>query len=372
MMLFKGSSPRRFFLARPEQDSVEWFFCTPDGVQNVQEPPVKAGHPILVMLPDRFFFFHIPQHLQGKKRKVIHAAAELQLRHMFPAPCSGESMEVLDTGIDVLGCFRSRDLDGFVTMHKKLLLRAGAVTTPFLAGRAATVSRHIHSWTMHNNGDPRILVMENRLEYFFGDEQELELRIRDNGCSEPPAQLTISDIMQYASAAAVPWSSLRLQLPQITEVQSGSRTALKAAAVIFLTGIIFCSGELYKLQSLEQERDKWQTALEEVYTRALGPEYGPDPYGMLLYRADQAQNRRTMGVNFLEFMGRLSSAAPDNFLVHDLSLDTDSGTLQASIDSYDEMEKLLDSLSDLQGYSFTLEQADTAGDKVEITLRVRY
>ncbi|WP_291321883.1 hypothetical protein [Desulfonatronospira sp.] len=372
MSLFKRGSPREFYLARPEQGRVEWYFCTPEEVQEIEEPPASSRYPLLVMLPDRFFFFHIPEDLQGKKRKVMHAAAELQLRHLFPAPSGGESMEVLDTGIDVLGCFRSGELDAFVQQHKPLLLRASAVTTAFLGGRAATVNTNTHFWTMHNPGDPRMLVMDNRLEYFFGDEQELEQRVRDSGLSTSPALLTVQDVIQSVAANAVPWNSFKLQLSQISEVQSGSKLVLKAAAVLFLAGMLFCGGEIYKLRSLEMERAQWQTALEEVYTGALGPDYGSDPYGLLLYRAEQSRNTHRLGVDFMEFLGRLSRAAPESLLVHGFSLGIDSGRVQASLDNYEQMERFLENLNDAEGYSFTLDQAESAGDRVEITLRVRY
>ncbi len=372
LKLFNLSAPRDFYLLCFRQDRPVWELCTDDGKKEIEPPGKRPRLPVLAVIPDRFFFFYQPRGLQGKSRKHLRSGAELQIRHLFPAPAPGEDVGVMDTGTDILGYFRNAGLEEFLEKQRENLALANTITTPFLLGRAVMFSRETHAWTLHYPGESRILSIHGQLEYFFGDEEELQQRAGIHGLEEEPEHVQLDDLIQDLRLGNVPWNRFRLALPELEEERGETSVLFRAAAAVLFIGLLFCGGEFVRYQSLESQRSQWANALGSLYAEALGPDYGPDPYGMLMYRADQAGSRDERGLDFVDFLGRLSRAAPEDLQVQSISLRADSGTVQATIRDYDQMERFLESLEASENYDFTLDQADSSGERVRMTLRVRY
>lgn len=372
MRLFSISAPKRFYLVRFEQDRTVWELCSRWGREETEPPGKKTRLPVVAVIPDRFFFFYKPRNLKGKGRKNLRTGAELQLRHLFPAPGPGEDVGVLDTGDEILGYFRGSGLGDFLEKHRESLNLASTLTTPFLLARAVMSSRDYQAWTLHYPGDPRVLCVRDHLEYFYGDENELGQRLEGYGLEAEPEHVGFQDLIHDLSQGEVPWSRFRLTLPELEEERGETTLLFRAAAAVLVIGLLFCGGEFIRYQSLEAQRTQWEEALDSLYTQALGPDYGPDPYGMLMYRADQADSRDERGLDFVDFMGRISQAAPEGLRVENLALRRDSGTIQASIQDYDQMESFLDNLEASDNYDFTLDQADSSGERVRMNLRVSF
>lgn len=371
MKLFNLSKPRDFYLLTFVNDQPVWEQCTSGRTKKVDKPVKKSRLPILAVIPDRYFFFYLPRELRAKNRKTLLRAAGLQLRHVFPAGDQEQSPEVLDTGIHILGLFRSNDLDSFVARHRDELRLAGSVTTPFLLGLGVMTPDN-PEWVMRNPGDPIILAGPGRLEYFSGDGRELDQRMNTQGSGQKPALVSFGDLAAKLSGNPVPWARFRLTLPQFASGQGETGLILKSAVGLFIIGLLFCLGDFFKLRQVVLEKTKWEQELDILYVRALGPGYGPDPYGLLLYRADQAAGSSSPGLDFVDFLGRLSRAAPESLVVESMTLGMDSGTLRASLDSYEKMEKFLENLQRSQVYGFTLDQADSSGGKVNLVMSFRY
>jgi hypothetical protein len=372
MKLFNLSKPRDFYLLTFVNDQPVWEQCTSGRTKKVDKPVKKSRLPILAVIPDRYFFFYLPRELRAKNRKTLLRAASLQLRHIFPAGDQEQSPEVLDTGTHILGLFRSAELASFVDRHRDELSLAGCVTTPFLLGLAVTTQTDKPDWIMQNTGDPAILVGRDKLEYFSGDHRELDQRVRIHGPDPRPRAVQFEELTARLSKEPVSWNRFRITLPQLASGQGETGLILKSAMGLFIIGLLFCLGDFFKLRQVVQEKTKWEQELDILYVRALGPGYGPDPYGLLLYRADQAAGSSSPGLDFVDFLGRLSRAAPESLVVESMTLGMDSGTLRASLDSYEKMEKFLENLKQSQVYGFTLDQADSSGGKVNLVMSFRY
>jgi len=372
LKLFNLSAPRDFYLLSFRQDRPVWELCTDDGRNETEPPGKRPGLPVLAVIPDRFFFFYQPRGLQGKSRKHLRAGAEMQIRHLFPAPGPGEDVGVMDTGTDVLAYFRGAGLEEFLEKNRENLVLANTITTPFLLGRALMFSRKIPAWTMHYPGDFIILSVNGYLEYFFGDEEELKQRIRNHGLDQEPETVRMEDLVQDLRLGNVPWSRFRLTLAEMEEEGGQTRLLFRAAVGVLVVGLLFCGGELVRYKHLDSQRTQWEYALDSLYIEALGQDYGPDPYGMLLYRAELAGSRGEQGPDFVNFLGILSRAATGDLRIENLALRADSGTVQATIRDYDQMEKFLANLENSEHYDFTLDQADSSGGLVRMILRVSY
>jgi len=370
--MFKFTPQKNFYLLSFFRDKPSWELFSRNGSQKVDRPVRNSGIPVLAVIPDRYFFFYIPRGLQGKNRRYSREATSLQLSHLFPSPGQGENLGVLDTGNEILGFFRRADFGHFLEQNKDDLAMAGTVTTSFLLGRALMAAENTSSWYICNPGDPLILVREDRLDYFCGDDQELKTRLGGGDSEQNPLCTGYAELVSRLLYAAVPWNRFRFSIPELEAEHGETKFLTRTAAVILLAGLLFCAGEILKLASARSHKNTWENALDSLYSSALGPDYGSDPYGLLLYRASLTRNKERSGPDFADLLRTLSSAAPDSLVVESLSMGIDSGLIRAYIGSYDEMENFINRLKDNDGYSFTLDQADSADGSVNLILRVNY
>ncbi len=372
MNLFNLSSPKNYYLLTFSDCKPVWEICGPNGRKKADKPSRKSRVPVLAVIPDRYFFYYLPQNLQAKNRRTMLRAAELHLRHVFPAPHEKESLEIMDTGTHILGIFHRPDLDSFIRDNQDDLTMAGSISTPLLLGLALMPRTGNQDWILRNPGDPTIMFSRNKLDYFSGDEQELKQRMDILGSGPEFHTVDIDSLLARLSATPVPWSGFRLTLPRLESGRGQPLTLIKAAMGVLVVGLTFCLGDYFKLRSITQEKTQWEQKLDALYTRALGPEYGPDPYGLLLYHADQASGRAARGLDFMDFLGHLSLAAPESLIIETITLSMDSGSLRASLSTYDKMEIFLDNLKQASGYAFTLDQADSSEGRVNLVLSFRF
>ncbi len=372
MKFFNPTGPGELFIAGFFQDEPAWQCCSREGCRAADTPPPHSKIPTLAMIPDRFFFFHLPQGIGGKNRRLSRQATRLQMTHLFPAPGPGESVEVLDTGREVMGFFRSADLAPFLEKHRNILATARAVTTPFLLARAVMASEGVPSWFLHNPGDPVVLARDGRLDYFFGNEEEAANRISQDDTKAGPVRIEPTDLLSKLPGGAIPWSRFRLSLPELETERGEAGKLAKLVMVLLAAGFLFCAGEMFKLTSARSQKVSWENALGELYSKALGPDHGSDPYGLLLYRASQARGGDKRGLDVVRLLGVLSESAPESLSVESLNLGMDSGIIRASVENYDQMESFMDKLKNSGPYGFTLDRAESSGGRVTLTLRVTY
>lgn len=372
MRLLNFTAPKSFYLLTFADNQPVWKLCSSNGCEKVDKPGKNSRLPILAVIPDLYFFFYLFRNLQAKNRKTMLQAARLQMKHIFPDQNQQHAAQVMDTGTHILGVFRGKELDSFLRQHQDELSLAGTVTTPFLLGLAVMSDQDQPDWVMRNPGDPVILFQEDKLEYFSGDGSELEQRMKNQGPGRSFREVGIAELTSRLISVPVPWSRVRLSLPELEPGKGQAAGLLKTALGVLVIGLLFCAGNFLYLRSIVQEKTQWQQELDTLYTRSLGQDYGPDPYGMLLFRADQSASNLNQGLDFLNLLGHLSRAAPQGLMVESMSLGMDSGSLRASLDSYANMEKFLQDLQTSRKYNFTLDQADSSQNRISLVLSFRY
>jgi hypothetical protein len=369
MKFFGPRKEKTFYLLRFEKDEPVWDLIAHNQLQRVDPPPAQTKLPILAVIPDRYFFFYLPRQIHNTQRKNMHQAAELQLKHLFPPSNADEDRQLLDTGQEILGVFSGSKVQSFVHKNSELLTRASIVTTPFLIARALASPSDSITWSMHNSEDPFLLCTVDTLHYLSDEVQEVDYRLQTIHSSRPE-HLDFEDLVLQLATRSIPWSRLRIPLPELGSKTNHVRSMFKAAAALLLIGLIFCAGEALKLRSAVQYKDQWLQSLDALYIQALGPDYGNDPYGLLLYQAQEAQGQDSNRLDFLDFLGRMSKVAPNSLEILDMSLNTDTGTIQAVVNSFEQMETFVRELQALDSYAFTLDQADSNEQGVQFTLQV--
>ncbi|SDB55609.1 hypothetical protein SAMN05660653_02788 [Desulfonatronum thiosulfatophilum] len=339
--------------------------------------------PVLVLLPERFFFFFQPDianHV-GSHRQLA-AAAKLQIEQMFPAaPFSGNGSGIVsDAGRNhFLGYFHHPALAAFSRRHHDTLRRANAVTTPlFLAWNAGFLNGG-RDWAWEEPEEGTFAFLSgNVLNCFHGDEAELRKRLavqpmdgeNASAVTSAPRRWQLNDLLQVAPV--VGWSALRLPLP----AENGNRADLRKLAALCvaaaLLGGLFSLGQALRLSTQMTQLSHLEQATNTLYSEALSLPLGDDPFGRLLFRLSQLQGRDQTGPDPLSMLGVLSSSAPPGFHVESFSMGPNTGTIRARLADYEQLESLLRALEGHGNLRFDLDQASSSEADILVTLRVSY
>lgn len=355
------------YAVRPIQDS------TRDGL-----PLAVASRslPILAVLPDRLFFFVQPDiDADQLSRRQLAAAVRLQMEQMFP-PAADMPASVLTRGRQVLGCHPHPDLAVFVQRHQDILKRANAVTTAFFLAWNASQMTEKKAWIWENTAEGMAAIRhEHGLEYFRGDAREVRQRMKtspavDQNQQHDPHRWQWPELL--ALAPQMGWSRLRLPLPALEGESADQRRWGRYIAAVLVLGLLFSLGQYLRLSMHRQQAMAWDRATTELYSRVLSTPLGDDPHGRLLFRLNQLRDPVQQGPDPMAMLGLLSSAAPPDFKVDSFSLGPDSGTVNAVLRDYDQLEALLQALEGQEQMRFTLDQATSMDDNVQVTLSVSY
>ncbi|HDQ40803.1 MAG TPA: hypothetical protein ENN39_07240 [Desulfonatronum sp.] len=374
MLKIPSAASRTWYhVVRFDKDLPVWEIFDGERLQPAQEPRPSRSLPVLVLLPDHFFFFFLPdssRHQGGQRQKV--AAAKLQMEHMFPAmPVGQDGSGVLVAGKDqYLGYYRHPKLTDFIERHRAILRRANAVTTPFfMAWNVATIAG-VRDWSwVSPDKTTRVLASSHGLDYFQGNEQEWEKRL-ERHATVAVKHWSLTELL--AAALQVDWPKLRLPMPARDGQGVDVRRLFRAGVVLMILAVLFCLGQGLRLADQKRQSVHWEQATEDLYRQLLVPPLGSDPYGRLLFRLNQLQAPVTEGMDALELLGLLSSAAPDGFQVESLSMGSNAGTVRAKLGDYEQLETLLRALEGQQRFDFSLDQATSAENEILLTLRVTY
>lgn len=365
MKLNLFSGPQRFYILAFVQDKPVWYFVQ-DRKHKLSRPPQGSTLPVVAIIPDHYFFFYQPRKATGNNRKLLIQAAKLEMRHSFPPAVQGEVIHILEAGSRIVGCYQSKELESFLKRHEELISKANVVTTFLVTALNVLPPSEYKSWVFAGSDNNKTLVHEHFLEYFAGDEQELEARMSRLGAESNIPRLESEDIVSAFSSSSVSWKKLQVPIPGMQDGGSRSSLMLKAAIVLFAAGMIFCAGEYFKLKTARMEMQAWEQELSILYADALGPDPGPDPYGLLIYKASVVNQPSAMGTDLVKLLGIISRAAPEALVIESMSLTMDSGLVRASLDNYDQMESFLERLRQERDYTFTLDQAESSDGKVSL------
>lgn len=382
-----AASCARYYLVRFVNDLPVWEIFDGERLQPAHELGSRRSLPVLALLPDRFFFFFQPDsalHQGGERQRL--AAARLQMEHMLPQASSSQAGSgVLSVGQDqCLVYYQHPKLADFTQRHKAILRRANAVSTPFFMAWNAAIAADVRDWLWKSPEDAtQVLAARDGLEYFQGGEKELRERIgrrsgqllHSSGHSPETGKNFLKQwslLELLAAAPGIGWPKLRLPLPIVNGEGTGPRRLFRLGLTLALLAGLVCLGQALRLTAQQRQIAKWEQATEDLYMQALSPPLGQDPHGRLLFRLSQLRSPAAEGLDALELLGLLSSAAPPGFKVESLSMGSNVGTLRAKLGDYGQLETLLKALGGHQRFSFTLDQANSADNEILLTLKITY
>lgn len=365
------ASSARYYVVRFVKDLPVWEVFEGNDLHPAEAPRSGRSLPVLALLPDRFFFFFLPdsaQHQGGARQRL--AAARLQMEHMFPASQEGRAGVLAAGGGGCLGYCWHPELARFVQQHKEILGRANAVTTAFFLAWNVADASQVTEWTWNSpDSGTHALVSARGLDYFQGSDHEFQDRLRRHA-STANKQWTLSELL--SAAPLVGWSRLRLPLPSVNGKGVQAGRLVRLGLILAVLTVLFSLGQGLRLAEQKRQAAFWEQATEDLYGQVLTLPLGPDPYGRLMFRLSQLKTPAMEGLDVVELLGLLSDAAPPGFRLESLSLGPNSGIIRARMDDYDQLETLLKALEQQDRFGFSLDQASSAEREVLVTLRATY
>lgn len=371
------------------------------------EPREASRVPVLALLPDSLLFYHLPRALPTGSERERRAAVMLQMDHVFPhikKPRQDEAAKPSKKGADdtqtegaaahaapvqergtvktpegaLVGYFTHPALAAFWREHKELLSRASVVTSPFFLALTAAEAKGHKDWAYvsHAANGPHMLVAKSILAYVRGSEDKLTERareaLRENEHADGDLPLLhLESVLAAIDQAGVKPVKLRLPLTSFDESEDADpRTWARVLVAIGLVGLFFCAGQFMRWRAQAANANIWESAVSSAYGEVLGADPGADPYGKLLFRLDQLKGSQTRGVPIMRLLGLLTEASPPGFLVENISISGDTGSLRARIATYNDLDAMLSRLSESPSFSFTLEQASNTPEGVLANLKV--
>jgi len=352
----------------------QWMMFDGNGLTESEGPAEKNRHPVVALLPDSLFFFFKPR--GAIKSRHAKSATLMQMNYSFPSQEGSDFKVLRPSGGAVLGYTGHELLDRFLDRHREVLAKATVLTTEFAVCWRAAVAEGLTVWNWSGQG-MRILASGEELTYFRGNGDEFSSRFERLGLDGEPEQVDLDKACAVFFKKKIRWARLNL----VSGLRSGSDKTVTieykpfavAAVLVTLIGLLFITGQYHRWQQSQEQATVWRGKLKEVYTRALGPNPGSDPYGKILYKLDQLKSGgNSGGIDVLGLLAVISESAPVGIEIEGFSLGGDSGNIRGRISNYEELDAMMEKLALNSEFNFVLEQATNIDGGVSISLRAEY
>lgn len=361
---------KRFHVLHFPDGTPHWLRFEAGGFAPAGPPGTSSGLPVVALIPDRFFFYHLPPGLSVRGERRQRAAVALRLGQVFPAPEAGQEWGVLPAGpAGMPGFLTHPGLAGFREQHREALDQAALVTTPFALAWSWSQARGLEEWSLPGEtGDGLQALFRNGELHLLLDAAEQAGALAAAGQPLPPA-VDWREVLAHSGEPGLAWSRLRIPLRGSAGARIDARPFAYAAAGLTLAALLLCAVPVRGLLAASRAAEAWEKALGEVYAQALGSEPGRDPMGSLAAKLERLKGRQGGSLDLLEFLAGLSDSAPAALDVESVTLSTAAGAVSGKVDSYEALETYLKALPQDGPFTFTLEQATNLPGGVSFTLK---
>jgi hypothetical protein len=341
----------------PDRES-KWYYCTADQC-HARERPLKIKDPLLLVLSaDLFFCARFAP--GGKNSNMARKAARMQAAHFFPHQNQNQESFLCYSNVeDILVVFARQQFQDLLRQELELVQKADLVT-----------AAPIMAWKMYFPQEPFIWqesgivcsVSEQGFSYGISSPQ--------SSSSEELPGLSWEDLLTDFARREPAQHSLRIPVHSALPSSGSSRRYIWYASAVSLAALLFIGGQAIRLQKTQAKLNQAQQKIEAKYREILGPDPGNDPYGRLLYLAEQSRSTSEQGLNMLDLLRFMSGNVPENFLLQSISFSGDTGTIKCLVADYDQLETMLNKLKAYHKLKFSLFRASNVDQGVEAILRI--
>jgi hypothetical protein len=355
-----------FPVGAPEWLRFEGGTCTP-----IETPGETSGLPVVVVIPDRYFFYHLPPGLTVRGERRQKAAVALRLGQVFPAPGPEQEWGVLPSGpAGMPGFYTHPELAGFWEQHRDVLAQASLVTTTFALAWCWSQAKALEEWTLPgSNGEAPLALFHQGELHVLHDAASLARDLAAAG-QDPPPFVDWREVLAHSGDPGLAWSRLRIPLRGFASVRINLRPFVYAAVSLTLAALLLYTIPARSLFTYAQAAKAWEQARHDLYAKGLGAEPGRDPFGQLVAKLERLKGRQGGSLDLLEFLAGLSANAPTTLEVETVNITPAAGTVSGKVGTYEALEAYLKSLPKDGPFAYTLEQATNMPGGVSFSLKV--
>jgi hypothetical protein len=298
---------------------------------------VNSGGKFQLIIDDSYFFYVYVGKLSVNHKKVRSMIGNY-IQSMFPQELFADFTIYNNKGVYVAMLFR-KELKEYIKDNVELFRKARRLTTMFceLFQRYDTF--------LFTDG---VRVYERR-------EDSVELL-----SSTPEGTLTAGEVIydMLPLGADIPLPEVRRSRESLNKNQMLIAAVAICYVLFLLSGIVQNMAESKRLAGYEKQ-------LSDLYVKA-GVSDNPDPYGILLSRAERRQFAPFRALDVIKALG--SGVIPEISL-ESMNLNERTMRIEGFAKDFAEMEKLKTSLESALRKQITVEDSRQAGDRIRFTIR---
>ncbi|MDD4951841.1 MAG: hypothetical protein PHV85_04770 [Desulfovibrionaceae bacterium] len=157
---------------------------------------------------------------------------------------------------------------------------------------------------------------------------------------------------------------------QAVDVEAASRRFVRRFVILGLVGLLFCAGQVLRLNNHRRQVVRLDAAIAGLYETALGSDSGESPFGRLQFERGKLLAGSVRGIDVLGLLQSMSRYAPESLRLEGLNLSGEYGAIRGQIGSKPELERYLKDLEPDPGFAFVLERDEQAAGALDFILRV--
>lgn len=235
---------------------------------------------LYVILPDHcFYFFQTDIIAKRNKQKTVRAYAKT----IFPE--DDNFIGYIPNANGIVGYIVT---DSVKTIRRPEILDAAVlITTPFLIQYAGAQTPSVYTGKINSAvfKDKRILC------YIKGNYEDIELRIGDLSGYKRTNDDLMHNLFDLLNLVGKRNKVIKLSInDKETDFDFAKLFPAIAMAVVII--ILIITGQIFRYEAVKKDLSSSKNRVALIYKKALGDKRYQDPYGILLYKAQQCATRK--------------------------------------------------------------------------------
>lgn len=322
-----------FFVISFVKDRPVYHIFNRGKIKPVERINVRKGIPLLVLVPEKYFFYHIPEDIPCLSKKKTVQAAHIYLDSLFPS----KDYEVLYNGEKLIACYKNPSLSEFVKKHESIFKNANIVSSLYI------------------------------LSHYFGNHDWQDKSGQNNDFEN----CNIEDIIP------------KIYLPKLSNLKNAClsvrpcatknnhfKKIYKISFLALITLMFLLAGHLFEYKNINKDYITWLNSIEKLYAMALGSNYnGNDPYGMILYQEQEIKNKKNNNTDVLQIFKYIYKSKNNKLSIDKISVKSNIIKVTGLLDNYKSIENLVSYLNKKNEYAFNIANTQDKGKKIKFTMR---
>ena len=329
-----NTSDKIYYLKNNELYSVTNGSYSPACIEDVTGGKEKA----YLIIDDEYFFYVGMDNVSVSGKKLRSVAANY-LSLIFPGDMLKDYGVFQGKGFTVIFII-SEGLIDLIGKHPELFSAVRKITTPFIE----LASRYD--------------------DFIFSDGVRV---YKKSGAEITAAMPEESGVTADDLLAEMSTPSTSLQLPGVSKSKFSKTPYIIPAAFVGICYIIFLIGQIVSLNAVSKTEKFYQDTLQNVY-KAAGVDKSSDPYGLLLYKANQA-GKKFQGERVINVISQLKNIADEDTVFYTLNIRDNLVRIDGMTKDFAGAENLKNKAEEVLKTSVSMDDTKKINDGVTFVMR---